>query len=375
MSAAPATLEQQRAFRLAAAATAGRSTEPLPGYSVAAIWGGYEPPRSIYKRLLIPNEITMLFGESGHFKSVIAIDLALCAANGLDFHGVKGRGSKVGVLYVNGEGHDGFRKRTRAHLMAHGFDSTSEQPALYVTTRGADLIGNPEQLRLTVEAAAKELGVPIELLVIDTYTANLGQGDQDRPEDTTLALDSAQYAAPGAAVLLVHHTGHGDKNRERGSYELRARSYIRLQATYDDTSKLVELKWHRAKDDELPEPLVFEWRRVGIDWRDEHGEELTSVVLERLADGAAQAPRLTHLGKWQEMALRTLRTLYARAKKNMQEQGRDPAEARILVDGWKRECDRKGMPRQRWSEVLRELQDRRLVLVDGPHVTLADVIP
>ena len=371
----PAAPDQAREFQvIARTGGAPLATGPLPGFTIADLWNGYTAPRYLVKRLLAPGELTVIFGQSGHFKSAAAIDLALCVSTGTLFHDIKT--GKAGVLYVSGEGHGGIRKRIRAWLLSRGMDSTSEQPALFVTSAGASLIGNPEQLRATVEHAAQVLGVPIELVIIDTLAANFGPGDEHHPNDMGLAISGARYAAPSAAILLVHHTGHGDQNRERGSYALIAAADYRLQATYDEISKLVELRWLKAKDDERPEPLVFEWRSVPLEWRDEDGEELTSVVLERL-EGASmpQGRRSVGLGKNQETAMRSLRALYAKARKNLQEQGRDPAEARILVDGWHHDCERRGIDRRRWPEVRKELENRRLVLVDGPHVSIAEVQP
>jgi hypothetical protein len=350
---------------------AGAAAAPLPGYTVAAIWQDYVPPRYLIKRILAPGELTVLFGQSGHFKSVIALDAALSTATGTEFQGFKTR--KAGVLYVAGEGHGGIKKRIRAWMLSRGLDATSEPPALFVTSAGTDLIGNPEQLVATVEHAAKILGVPIELVVIDTLAANFGPGDEYHPRDMTLAIAGAREAAPAAAVLLVHHTGHGNQDRERGSYSLIAAADYRLQAEYDEPSKLLYLKWHKSKDDEKPEPAVFQWRAIPLQWHDEDDEELTSVIVERIeGEAPPQGPRSVGLGKNQETAMRSLRALYAKLRKNLEANGRDPAEASVLMDGWRADCERRGLRRQRWHEVQSDLQERRLILLEGPHVRLIE---
>src|SRR5690349_17983852 len=121
------------ALRPAVQAHSERSAvQPLPGYHVGAIWDGYVPAPYLVKRLLGPGELTVLFGQSGHFKSVLAIDLALSVASGNDFHGLKAR--RAAVVYVAGEGHGGLRKRLRAWMLAKGMDAASEQPALFLTS-------------------------------------------------------------------------------------------------------------------------------------------------------------------------------------------------------------------------------------------------
>jgi hypothetical protein len=334
------------------------------------IWEGYTPPPYLVKNLLAPGELTVLFGQSGHFKSALAIDLALCVAAGVGFHGLRVREEGAGVLYVAGEGHGGIRKRMRAWLIERGMNAATPQPSIYVTSRGADLIGRPDELRATAEHAAQVLGVPIELVIIDTLAANFGAGDEWHSRDMQLAIDGARYAAPEAAVLLLHHVGHADRDRERGSYALIAAADCRLQASYDEIGKTIELRWLKLKDDERPEPMVFTWRKVAIDWLDADHEELSSVVLDRLEGASATqtGPRMVGLGRNQEIALKALRTLLAKARKNLVERGDDPAKACILLDGWRHDLERRGIDRRRFHEVLNDLQGRRLVVLEGPHV-------
>src|SRR5690349_9661409 len=125
---------------------------PLPGYVAASIWDGYEPPPYLVKRLLEPGGLTVVFGPSANFKSVMAIDLSGSVGTGAAFHGMRVR--KAAVLYVAGEGHGGIRKRLRAWMLSHGIDAASDQPSIFITSQGADLVGNPEQLRSTVDHAA-----------------------------------------------------------------------------------------------------------------------------------------------------------------------------------------------------------------------------
>jgi hypothetical protein len=347
--------------------------EPVPGYAVASIWQGYEPPRYLTKHLLIPGALTVLFGKSGHLKSTAAIDLALSNGSGTPFHGFRNSG-RVGVLVVVGEGHGGIRKRVKGWMLEHSIGPTDEPPAVYVTDAGVDLIGNPERLRATAEHAAKVLGVPVRILVIDTLAANFGAGDENSATDMTLALSGTRIVGPDVAVLIVHHSGHTATERERGSSALIASADIRLQATYDEQTRLLELRWLKLKDDEPPAPLTFECRKVPLEWMDEDGEELTSIVLERL-EGVSlpQGPRLTGLGRNQETALKALRTLYARARRNLEEAGRDPSGALILTDGWRNAVLQKKIARQRFPELLKDLSERRLIELDGVHVRLREV--
>lgn len=361
ITATPAEVE---AFQRAQSGGAA-STAPLPGFTVPDLWGAYIPPQYLVKRLLGPSEVTVLFGQSGHFKSVIAVDLAMSVASGKPFHGTRTR--KAGVLYVAGEGHGGLRKRIRAWLLANGFSTASEQPAIYVTDAGADLIGNPAQLRATVEHATKTLGVNVELIVLDTLAANFGQGDENHAGDMALAVGNAKQAAPGAAVLLIHHTGHGQEARERGSYALVAAADYRLLAQYDEVSQRVDVKFLKVKEDERPEPLGFSWRRVCLEWRDADGEELSSVVLERVTSGTEVIGRGS-LGKNQQLALRVLQRLYGLRERYHRQQGEPQEEAAVLLPAWRSEVQKAGMERNRFAEAFDGLLEKGCISVEGQQV-------
>jgi len=371
-AAVKASPAEQKAFERALAGSEGAHATPLPGYPVSDIWAEHRPSAYLVKRLLGPGELTVLVGQSGHLKSVLAVDLALCVGSGNAFHGHRVR--QGGVLYVAGEGHAGIRKRVRAWAIAHALHSESPQPLVYITAASADLVGNPEQLSATVKAAAAALGAEIELVVIDTLAANFGLGDENQAAYMTLAIQGARQAAPRAAVLMVHHTGHGQVERERGSYALVAAADYRVLATYDEAAKLLEVKWLKCKDDEKPEPIVFARKVLPLEWMDSDGEELTSVVLE-LADAdvafSVQPPRerTAGMGANQETILKVLKRMLRTQRQNVKEQGRDPAEARVLVNALRTAVVSEGrMVRQRFSEAMEGLRERGLLVLDGHFV-------
>ena len=371
-------LLEQRLFRQAVAGAVGLPMSPLPMFAAADIWSEDKPPQYLLKRLLGPGELTVIFGKSGHLKSVIAVDIAVAVGLGLGFHGIKGR--MAPVLYIAGEGHRGIKKRLRARMIAHGFDASSDQPRLLVTSRGGNLIENPEQLRVTVEAAEKTLGDPIGLLIVDTLAANFGAGDENSSGDMTAALTSAREAAPYAANLIIHHTGHST-DRERGSYALQAAADYRLQAAYDAAAKELELKWLKCKDDDMPEPMIFERRVIPVDWTDEDGEEETSVIVERLsastrppAERESRGGRLgAGLGANQETVLKILQRLYRLHRKHLEGDARNPADAKVPLSALRSAVlDERHMNRQRFNDAIKALVERGMVLEDSPFVFLKE---
>jgi hypothetical protein len=343
---------------------------PLPGFTPHEVWNGVPLVLYLLRFILVRGGITTLFGMSGALKSTLALAMAFALSTGTPFFGFPG-GAPVGVVYFVGEGFAGIRKRLRALLIEHGYDASSPEPPIYLTAAPADLFGNPQQVRATVEHAARVLGVPIGAIFIDTLTANAGPADLNDTRDMTITCHAAASAAPDAGVVLVHHVGHADQNRERGAYSLIGSADVRLQAVYDKASGVLELRFLKVKDDDEPPPVLFRPKVVDLDSEDEAGNRLTSIVLEHLEGASVPTliPDRSGLGGNQESALKALARLYTTHRRNVEEQGRDPSEARVLISGWRAALKMKD---NRFKEAREALEKRRLIRIEEPFVYLVE---
>lgn len=276
---------------------------PLPMFSMTAAFAPAAPVRALVKGVIDAGDLAVIFGESGGLKSFVVLDLALHVASGLDWAGRKVR--RGGVLVIAGEGHAGLRKRVRGWCLAHDLSEDAELPPIVFTEAAADLLGNPEAVALTVERAEAQLGERVELVVVDTLSANFGAGDEGLARDLMIVLGNIRAALRERAVLLVHHVGHTDKTRERGSYALRGAADRRFLVRKDRDAELVVLECLKAKDEAEIDPLVFSWRPIGLGWTDEDGDELTTLVVE-FTGQAPPAPKRT-LGKVQQAIVSILR--------------------------------------------------------------------
>jgi len=376
VSAAPtrAETDAERTARLRLA-TPG-AIDPLPLFTTAALWKGYTAPGYIAKRIVEPRALTTIFGDQGTYKSAVAVALACSIGSGRPFYEIKTR--KAGVLYVAGEGCGGMRKRLRAYMIGQGLSAADPQPAIAVTEAPADLIGNADQLRATVRQAEKEIELAVEAIFFDTLAANFGSGEENSASDMALAIANARSASPGAAIVVVHHSGLGDGSRERGSSALPFGSDFRFRTVYNKAARTIELRNVKAKDDELLSSLFFTPRRLGVEWLDSDGEELTAVVLDRgeePPEGTQEGrPRTATagLGSNQESLLKALRRLYKMQRKALTREGRDPETAKILLDGLRNVVvDEKLLPAKRFSEAIDALLGRGLIRVEGAHVLLS----
>lgn len=166
--------------------------------------------------VIAEGELTMLFGESGIGKSFASLDLALCVASGQPWLGrdvVQGL-----VVYLPSEGFDGLQARIRAWCAHKGM----------MTTDGVSFQIGEHEIALNDPADFAELEGELDairpdpkLIVIDTLTGMTKGLDQNSAKDMAAFADTCKMLKlmTGAAVLVVHHSGHKDKGRSKGAVD------------------------------------------------------------------------------------------------------------------------------------------------------------
>lgn len=171
-----------------------------------------------------------------------------------------------------------------------------------------------------------------------------------------------------AAVLLVHHVGHGDKTRARGAMALKGALDFeyRLERGTDD---IIRLDCTKCKDFETPGPMAFKLRPVELPLKDEGGRPITSAVLDSVEYEPPARPGKTGRGKNQTKALSVLSDLLAHHQDNLVQDGREPASARVTIDEWRLGCDGEGIGKNRFYEVKSALERNGDVIVTNCFVT------
>jgi hypothetical protein len=236
----------------------------------------------LIKSYLDKGSLAELFGKSGTFKSFVAIDMGLSIATGTDWHGNPvGQGT---VFYICGEGQKGVARRLRAWELHHEI-GLAEIP-FFVSNRAAQFLDDESALDV-VEAVNKlreQHGDPV-LVIVDTLNRNFGPGDESNTSDMTQfvsAVDTSLRIPFGCTVLIIHHTGHKETDRARGSYSL----YAALDWEYKSVirDKILELTNTKSKDFELLPPVYLKPEIITLDWQEEDGEAMTSLVLTSTAE-------------------------------------------------------------------------------------------
>jgi len=238
-----------------------------------------EPSQQWRVEGLLPVEaLSMIYSPQAQFKTFFALDLALCVANGIPFHG---RRVKQGpVIYILGEGRGGLKNRIAAWLLKHDVKDV-EQARFALEAIQFKSADDVSALKSVIEAQ----NMRPAMLFIDTFARSaVGVDENDAMQMgvwidavTTLKMDL------GCDVVTVHHAQKprpdGGTVRERGSSAFigAVDTVVRL-ARKTKTSKTVTISCEKQKDAE--EFTDFKLRAKDINLGiNEHGESFSSVVL------------------------------------------------------------------------------------------------
>ncbi|WP_446666806.1 AAA family ATPase [Flexivirga sp. B27] len=168
-------------------------------------------PEPLIADTLDKHAVMMLSGYYGTGKSFVALDWAASIATGRPWLGRTSERARV--LYVLGEGAYGIHARLRSWEEHHG---------------AAIADGWLDVLPVAAQVAGQDLGEVVALVgargyglvVIDTLARAAVGLEENSARDMGVfvaALDEIRRATDNGSVLVVHHSGKGDKGDSRGS--------------------------------------------------------------------------------------------------------------------------------------------------------------
>lgn len=275
----------------------------------------YRAPEYLVEGLIETETLGLLFGDPGCGKSFVAADLGLSVATGAPFHGRKVK--QGAVFLIAGEGHNGLTRRFAAWAKERG--QGIKNAPLFMSNRPAQFL-DADSASSVVEAVtelAATHGEPA-LIEIDTLARNYGPGDENSTSDMgafVAAVDDLKARFPGCAVLIVHHSGHGDKQRARGAMALKGA--LDCEYRVEKSEDVIRLVNTKMKDAEPPAPIAFNLKSVDL------GGGASSAVLieteaqartkplsknltlarETFIEAANGETKPVHLGRWQTLFL------------------------------------------------------------------------
>lgn len=315
-------------------------------------------PDWLLRGMLERDTFALIFGDPGCGKSFLAIDWACRIATGTAWRGHDVKAAPV--MYVAGEGNNGLGRRLKA-WQKHNKVSLAGAP-LHVAPAVA--ISDVAQLAQLVQAVEAQNCRPA-LVVLDTLARCFGGGDENSTQDMSKFVSACDALRRhwGSTILVLHHTGHADKNRARGAIALKAALDAEYRLANDGKLLLTTTK---MKDAEMPVPLGMELVSVELPGlTDDYGNPITSAAVNVLdADTSAilskVASSAAKRGKWQEIGLTVARRLVLEG---------DDGEA--SVEAWHHECEKAGMRQSTRYNVLAKLHERGAVVVAGDVLTTA----
>ena len=234
------------------------------------------PIKWLLKGLIEQGSLNMMFGPSGEKKSFVAIDMALHLVNNKDWNGYKVK-QDVEVLYIAGEGKNGLNLRINAACKEHSLSNKG----LWLSNSSIDLnlpatSTEMSTLCTNIEAQMSKTGKSV-LVIVDTLNRNFS-GEENSAKDMGRLwqnLDSIRVL--GASVLLVHHTGHGTKDRARGSSSMKAAMDGEISVS-TDTNNVTWVRNTKNKNSASTNSIVMEGKVIdfGVD---EDGDRITSLAM------------------------------------------------------------------------------------------------
>ena len=253
-----------------------------------------KPTQFLVDELLEDGSLALLFAPPSAGKSFLALSWSACIATGNPW---MGRDVQQGpVFYLAGEGHAGIARRLKAWELHHGVSLTdapifvSKVPAaLMDVTSAASVVQAIQDLEMLYDKPA--------LIVVDTFARNMGTGDENSNADIGTFVNhiDRMKGKLGCSVLLVHHSGHMEKDRARGGSALNAAMDASFQLE-PKVGEAIVLTQRKAKESEPCKPMQFELQQVTLPgWLDSKGREMHSAVLvEKLGSlSDFKAKRLT----------------------------------------------------------------------------------
>lgn len=199
------------------------------------------------------------FGETGSYKTFVALDRLLCIASGINYHS---HTVKQGTaFYIAGEGQQGIGRRIAAWHIEH--KTKAKDIPFFVAKTPTQLMdaGAVEDVRKAVDYMAKQYGAPA-IVHIDTLARNFGSGDESSTKDMNQVISNLDKAFGNDFCRgLTHHTGHFNKDRARGSYALHAAADSAFKVSLTSCQQVL-VECIKMKDAASSQTMLFDLKSI-----------------------------------------------------------------------------------------------------------------
>jgi len=268
----------------------------------------------LVKRLVPRQGVVTVYGASQSFKSFVVLDVALHVALGWQWAGRLV--TQAPAVYIAAEGAAGLRKRKVGFERANAAHLPEHVPFFLISA--APNLGTEQGDLAALIAAIETLHIGPGLIVIDTLAQSIGAGDENGAGMIQFVANATALANHfKACVLPVHHVGLSDDKRARGHSSLLGGVDAQLLAERKEGMLSTVLTLQKLKDEESNLRLTAHLGRVVIG-QDEDGDEVSTLIIDRIEDGAA-----THTATTPKTIPRAQRLLMDMVKAAIDDAGED----------------------------------------------------
>lgn len=291
----------------------------------------------VVEGLLEEGRAYQLFGEWKSGKTLAALDLCASMSLGLEWAGR--RTVPALVIWVASESCDDVMRRIAAWRLNH---QISESMPFVIRTKPLhlDVPEFAEQLATEIQTIrAMNPGLPV-VTVIDTVARSLS-ADADENGDglrgfANLMLDVVVRPL-NVTALFVHHSGHGNKERGRGSSAFPAALDGTIKVSMD---KSVAGSFVNVEAMEMRSTAGADSFRFRVDTQEIHGSDnfgngMSEPVLFFTGEPARKATREKRLTKGAVDALELLKGMTEHYRENLAASGKDDGEPRVMLKDWR----------------------------------------
>lgn len=204
-------------------------------------WAREPVPPDLVDGLLPAGILAELFGPPNAGKTFLALSLSMAIAQSARAwvgHRIVTSGA---VAYCVGEGHTHFPRRLQA--LRTDYELEDDQPSGVLFLRESFSLLKPDDVTAVIDALRAALaGKPLRLLTLDPFARFLVPGDENAGKDMGIAVEALHRlrAELATTVLVTHHTGWGNTDRERGHSGLRGAADVVYGVKADEGTITVE---------------------------------------------------------------------------------------------------------------------------------------
>lgn len=214
-------------------------------------------PTWLLNNLLPAQGTVVLYGPPKHYKTFLAMDLALVLATGIEGWGFPAR-EPVPVVYIVGEAaHNVMKLHRPAWKRHHGLQDAK---IAFRTIRTMPLVSTAGAFPELIETMRGQ-GLRPGLIVVDTIARAMRGLDENNAKDAGLfieAMDALQREF-GCCVLALHHTGKDATRGSRGSSVMVADPDTSIAIEADRTLKIASVYVREQRAAEIPDkPWTFQ---------------------------------------------------------------------------------------------------------------------